>query len=150
VTSKADPNKLLELASRVEVLVDRADYASVAKDIYRQLIGAPEITPQYSYGWREDAAGWWWLATGEDARTPPKMIYPPKWLSSLDAAMTLVSEGWSPSVGQNVHHQNWYAYVQTLGTEGEPVTVSEAYGPTPALALTTAALRALATRCNDG
>ena len=77
---------LLALASRVEAATG-ADRA-LAKDIYRAIFDAPELGHPNGYGWREDDSGWW-LATGEDARTPPKTIYPPKWLTSLDAAMSL-------------------------------------------------------------
>jgi hypothetical protein len=68
----------------------------------------------------------------------------PRFTASLDAAMTLVPEGWSPSIGQNVHHLNWAAFVQTLCTEGEPIIMGAGNATTPALALTAAALRALA------
>lgn len=81
---------LLALAERVEAATG-ADRA-LAKDIYRALFDAPELGHPNGYGWREDDSGWW-LATGEDARTPPKTIYPPKWLTSLDAAMSLVPSG---------------------------------------------------------
>lgn len=81
--------------SELLALADRVDAASVAdvcltKDIFRAIFPerVPTVVPHGQYGWRDDSAGWW-LATGEDSRIAPKTIYPPNWLGSLDAALSL-------------------------------------------------------------
>jgi hypothetical protein len=79
---------LTALAERVQAL------AGPDREVLKQVFAAihPERVPSSvvasGYGWREDASGWW-LATGEDSRAPPKTVYPPPYLTSLDAAMTL-------------------------------------------------------------
>ena len=135
---------LLALAERVEAATG-ADRA-LAKDIYRALFDAPELGHPNGYGWREDDSGWW-LATGEDARTPPKTIYPPKWLTSLDAAMSLVPSGclfmvrtlWDDGKTSGYAVIQHYEPTETQGLryDGESVAIAA----TPALALTAAALR---------
>lgn len=96
----------------------------------------PLVVPHGQYGWHDDTAGWW-LATGEDARCPPKTIYPPNWLTSLDAAMTLVPEGF----GWRVEHVgNGRSSAIVGGSIPSPCLDCA----TPALALCAAALRARA------
>lgn len=69
----------------------------------------------------------------------------PAYSASLDAAMGLVPEGDSFTVGQNVHHKHWVASVNYLGEDGAPHSRSNSYSSaSPALALTAAALRARA------
>lgn len=71
--------------------------------------------------------------------------------SSLDATIALVGRvlpGVSPSVGQNIHHKTWHAYLQILGDDGEPLIIGRfaSEAPTPPLALLTALFRALIAR----
>ncbi len=86
---------LENLISRIEENPpnDRRVDAAIEKDILRFLGKAPEKIVTSGYGWREDDAGWW-LVTGEDARTAPQMIRPPRWLASLDAALEIIPSGW--------------------------------------------------------
>lgn len=64
--------------------------------------------------------------------------------ASLDAALTLVPEGMRPSVGQNVHHGYWHAFVQSI-VDSTPHQLGVADSNTSgALALCAAALRARA------
>lgn len=71
---------------------------------------------------------------------------------SLDAAKALhesVMPGWSPLVGQNVHHHYWHANVQRLGDDG----IVDCQGSTdqtcPARAWLLAILRALHSQETD-
>lgn len=70
---------------------------------------------------------------------------PHPYTASLDAAMTLVPEGDSFTVGQNVHHGHWVASVNYLDDDGAPQSrgCSNACR-TGSLALCAAALRARA------
>ena len=64
--------------------------------------------------------------------------------ASLDAALTLVPEGMRPSVGQNVHHGYWHAFVQSI-VDSTPHQLGGAVSDTSgALALCAAAIRARA------
>jgi len=64
--------------------------------------------------------------------------------ASLDAALTLVPEGMRPSVGQNVHHGYWHAFVQSI-VDSTPHQLGGAVSNTSgALALCAAAIRARA------
>jgi len=84
----------MKLSDRVEALTgpDREILKQIFSAVYPERVPSPIV--QSGYGWREDVGGWW-LATGEDARTTPKSVYPPNWLGSLDAAMTLVDSVWT-------------------------------------------------------
>ena len=127
-------DELIALAERVEALTgpDRMVAKLIFAAVYSD--GVPSPVVESGYGWREDDAGWW-LATGEDARTPPKTVCPPNWLGSLDAAMSLVPEG-----------AQWGC--DSMG--GAAVFLKDCKlflsrnAATPALALTAAALRAIA------
>jgi hypothetical protein len=71
-------------------------------------------------------------------------INPSNFTASLDAALTLVPEGMRPSVGQNVHHGYWHAFVQSI-VDSTPHQLGGAVSNTSgALALCAAALRARA------
>jgi hypothetical protein len=123
---------LLALADRVEALTGPC--RETDELITAALVGAVrQVQPFHNSVAHHNAEGTMWVSVN---------VPSPGVTASLDAAMTLVPEGWSPSVGQNVHHLNWHAFVQTLCTEGEPITMGEAHAATPALALTAAALRA--------
>ncbi len=132
--SATNVQALVELAGRIEAAVpsDWRALRTLAKDIYRQLNTLPELVAG-GYGWQEDDSGWW-CETGEDQRCPRKRIDPPNWLTSIDAAMSLVPDD-----------VRW-----TLSNMRSPRTVAcinafdQATGATPALALTSAALKARA------
>ncbi|MDD3798402.1 MAG: hypothetical protein PHE36_04400 [Novosphingobium sp.] len=65
--------------------------------------------------------------------------------ASIDAAMTLVPDGYFWTLGGNVHHGHWIASINMLNSEGQPWCIACGNAAaTPALALTAAALRALA------
>ena len=106
----------------------------------------PTPIVQSGYGWRF-TRGYWWCETGEDQRTPRKKITPPAYTTSLDAAMTLVPEGW----GFNVSQPNEKAIDSGLLRTDSPCMAEVQYGgdqrfivaaSTPALALCAAALKA--------
>jgi hypothetical protein len=72
-------------------------------------------------------------------------IEPKHFTASLDAAMTLVPEGHSWTLGQNVHHKHWVCSINYLNDEGAPACLADSLSrATAALALTAAALRAQA------
>ena len=132
---------LLELAARVEAAA--GPDGELAKDIFRAV--HPERVPTLGhpndYGWREDESGWW-LATGEDARIPPKRIDPLCWLSSLDAALLLVPDAfWIERLGEGGRGRFRAELIERTGDGAYGVCDSAASLP---LALCSAALRALA------
>jgi hypothetical protein len=129
--------ELLALAERVEALAadDWRAQRTLAKDLYRQLNVLPDMGRPNGYGWREDDSGWW-CETGEDQRTPRQRIDPPRWLTSLDAAITLVPEGWMVSL--DGLRRGGAAVVLF----SQDKTIPPARATAPALALTAAALRA--------
>lgn len=61
--------------------------------------------------------------------------------ASIDAALTLVPDGWCPLIGQNVHHRHWVAIVQKVTTEGD-IKSHHSNAHTPAISLCIAALKA--------
>jgi hypothetical protein len=132
-------DELIALAERVEALTgpDRMVAKLIFAAVYSD--GVPSPVVESGYGWREDDAGWW-LATGEDARTPPKTVYPPNWLASLDAAMSLVPEGWVSVRGWDYRNRASRA----IFMDDEGVRLFWGRAATPALAMTAAALRAIA------
>lgn len=75
---------------------------------------------------------------------PTGFLLAPSYTDSVDAALTLVPEGMRPSVGQNVHHGYWHAFVQSI-VDSTPHQLGVADSNTSgALALCAAALRARA------
>jgi hypothetical protein len=75
-----------------------------------------------------------------DTRKEPKPF-----TASLDAAMSLVPEGYSWTLGQNVHHGHWLCSINYVNNEGEPTCLADSgHRKAPALALTAAALLARA------
>ena len=73
---------------------------------------------------------------------PTGFLLAPSYTDSVDAALTLVPEGMRPSVGQNVHHGYWHAFVQSI-VDSTPHQLGGAVSNTSgALALCAAALRA--------
>lgn len=78
---------------------------------------------------------------GKQAHTA-RTIDIPFYTSSIDAAMTLVPEEWSFSVGQNVHHKYWHALVQRVAADGEIESFAETSNHGASLALCIAALKA--------
>jgi hypothetical protein len=126
-----------ELAARIE-RAEGAELRELTKAVFAVMfpdkVPSPIVTS--GYGWREDKSGWW-LATGEDARTPPQTIYPPKYLTSIDAAMQLVPAGhnWAIDTG----HKNG---ISAWCFDGQLWNTDASVAATPALALCAAALRA--------
>ena len=92
------------------------------------------------------AAGWRHVPSGKYDWMKPSGMYCtiglPPFTASLDAAMTLVPEGWSGLLGFRGTHdyieERGHAHIQTI--VGEKEAYAEA--STPALALCAAALRA--------
>ena len=132
----ADRETLLALAARVEQA--QGPDREIELAIFRLL------NPQYAGPeWKPYAGGLRHVNDGSDARTPPDpRTAAPRWTASLDAALTLVPEGWRWAV----HGGPW-----TRGPHATllaPTYVSKsdqtADAATPALALIAAALRARA------
>jgi hypothetical protein len=137
---RTDAEMLAALALRCEQATgaDRELETDIFRAVYPERV--PEVTPDGQYGWKEGKGGWW-LLTGSDARCPIKQIVPPNWLTSLDAAMRLVPEGWhGASVTLN---PNGRGRAVCWDKPGKAFPVNAA---TPALALTAAALRARASQ----
>jgi hypothetical protein len=128
-------DELIALAERVEALTgpDRMVAKLIFADVYPDGIPSPVV--ESGYGWREDDSGWW-LATGEDARIPSKTVYPPNWLGSLDAAMSLAGDDFGSLMrGKFPDGSTGFVCV---------VKGCEATAKTAPNAVTAAALRALA------
>ena len=128
-----------DLITRLEAATgpDRELDAAIFTAVYHDKVPSPIV--ESGYGWRYDK-GHWWLATGEDARTPPKCVFPPRFTASIDAALTLVPEGW-----------RWHSYhwrrkdepkIMSLVTNEPHVGIAHGKAATPALAICIAALRA--------
>lgn len=64
---------------------------------------------------------------------------PPKWTASIDAAMTLVPEGWMWSIASGGPEEGLWAFLTTIE---EPCKDVACHAATPALALCAAALLA--------
>ena len=138
--------ELLALVARVEAATgpDRElDYA-----ILRVL------KPEYAGSdWQPYAGGLRHVNDSSDARTlPAHETCPQQWTSSLDAAASLVPEGWRWSLDytQRPAYQDCgCASLFAPGSRMHPPDVSEIYAATPALALCAAALRARAEEARD-
>lgn len=129
-TTRAD---LIALAARVEQAQgpDRELDAEIARAI----------------GWKESLSGRWWKPPGGDDWN---FVLPP-FTASLDAALTLVPEGWIFAVHSGDDRGPPVAYcVPNMGRLPWPHWVDDINAATPALALTAAALRARAEDGNDG
>ena len=122
-----DRATLLALADRVEAATgpDREMDAEIA----------------FAVGWRKSRGEWWKPPGGEWG------LVLPTFTASLDAALSLVPEGWRWSVDftQRAPYQDCgRADLYAPGSGYKPADVQDVYAATPALALTAAALRALA------
>ena len=125
--------ELLALAARVEAATgpDRElDYA-----ILRVL------KPEYAGSeWQPYADGLRHVNDSSDARTlPARETCPQQWTSSLDAAASLVPEGWKWWTNSTAYGRCWLIVGDRVIS-----TAQSAQCATPALALTAAALRARA------
>ena len=131
-TTSTLSDRLEELARRVEAL-DGDDWQT------RYDIAS-------AFGWSQKQVGQViaWYAPGD----PFMKAGPPKWLTSIDAAMTLVPGGYCVSaMGEVPDDLGWYVNLwQDGGDEGEP----EVRARTAPLAICAAALRALATLQDGG
>lgn len=83
-----------------------------------------------------------WAESHEDPGLP-RWDDPPEWTTSLDAAMTLVPEGWRVYAIQQHHHGDlrWYAGIDQVYGQGIGRTDGPVNGG-PALALCIASLKA--------
>lgn len=118
---------LMDLAERCEK-ADGADW-NLSADIARAMGWAEGEHAWHSLDWRSRQSG------------------PPHYTNSLDAALSLVPEGWRWSLDHTQKPPYRDCGMATLYAPGDgwtPADVSEIYGATPALALCAAALRALA------
>jgi len=121
--------------------------AEVFASVYPDKVPGPIV--ESGYGWRYDK-GHWWLATGEDARTPPKCVFPGRYTASIDAALTLVPEGWGYTLcTQPPDHKPWASVVEwqpddkgKMWTGNHMARSGEVKASTPAHAICIAALKA--------
>lgn len=82
----------------------------------------------------------WWPKDGPYVSA----VTVPAFTASVDAAIALaerVLPGWAPSVGQNMHHQYWYATL-SKATDADPVGIAAQHPTSGAIALVIALLRA--------
>lgn len=122
---------LEELARKVEAL-DGDDWQT-RRDIAAAL------------GWTEKQVGQViaWYAPND----PYMKAGPPKWLTSIDATLTLVPEGLAYNLGNDIAFCWAHVWDDTPDYDGEPY---EGHASTLPCALTAAALRALATLQSTG
>lgn len=139
---------LIALAARVEQAQgpDRALDADITLVMHPELSLAPWERITYPSGGASVFA---------DRSDPDDLnvVSPPRFTASLDAATTLVPEGWRWSVDytQRAPYRDCgRADLYAPGSGYKPADVSDIYAATPALALTAAALRARAEDWNDG
>lgn len=93
-------------------------------------------------GWTKHVRVWgyaWTRADGSDATWNGL----PAYTASIDAAVSLVPDGWCPLIGQNVHHRHWSCLVQRVTDSGDIESRHDS-AATPAIALCIAALKASA------
>ena len=139
---QSDPAALRSLAGEIE----RAEGPSRELDARIFAAVHPDEVPspivERGYGWRYER-GLWWLATGEDSRTPPKTVSPPHYTTSLDAAMTLIPAGHD----YILEHVNGGLTISAMVGHNDRERAS--WGETDELALAAAALRAAARSCGE-
>lgn len=150
----ATATELRALARRV---CEEQPSPELLKDIFRALGLAPDTSRPNGYGWCEDDWGWW-LLTGEDGRIPPKRLDPKPWLTSLDAAASLLPLGWRVqqvgmwSAAVLRAKGPWQCIVEREETETGPLNpcwdTRCDHAPTEAQARTAAALLAHAADCD--
>lgn len=139
-------------AEQIKSLIERIEKSDGADRSIDVLIGATvRWLPPDGQAWLRDWRGDFGpmprmtgrIAAFHDNGDPAVHWEAPNFSASLDAAATLVPDGWYWTLGGNVHHGHWIASVNTLNSEGEPwcVGCSNACA-TPALALCAAALKA--------
>lgn len=127
--------ELLALAERCEAATgpDRAIDFAIFRTLHPEYAG-PE--------WKEFAGGLRHVNDGSDIRcVPPASLTPSQWTASLDAALTLVPEGWDWCLSRGTGEPAVASMSPTDRVGGPCVT-----GATPALALCAAALRARAAK----
>ena len=94
-----------------------------------------------------DAAG---LTAARIGRAHREALYSiPRYTAVTDVVFSLINEilpGWAPSVGQNVHHGHWFAYIQMVEETNQDIIDFHGRAPTPALALLSALLSALVSK----
>ena len=128
----------LKAATGPDRELDAAIFAAVFPD------KVPTPIVESGYGWRA-GRGYWWLATGEDSRTPPKTVTPPDFTTSIDAAIKLKPDGCGLLLTAT-HMECWASIVAEGklmdGTLTTGPSIASARAATPALAICLAALRA--------
>lgn len=137
---------LIALAARAEQAQgpDRALDADITLAVNPELGAAPWERITYPSGGASVFA---------DRSDPDNLnvVSPPRFTASLDAALTLVPEGWTFTVHSGDDRGPPVAYcVPNMGRLPWPHWVDDINAATPALALCAAALRARAEEGNDG
>ena len=105
-------------------------------------------------GWRyerRDVTGHWrWVRINTNPVEARGAL--PEYTSSIDAALTLVPEGWSRSIGEMMglpEKIRWMAHIrdhrpESVDSAGRSIKWKEGEAPTPAIAICIAALKARA------
>jgi hypothetical protein len=136
-------DELLRLAERCEAAtgpdreINRMIFATVKPDEFAD----PKEAAQYaSPDYRGNNADWYYLST----------LGLPRYTTSLDAAMSLVPEGWRPIINMASEEGAALADLWALPESSPKPTRKHAKAATPALALCAAALRSRAHRMGEG
>lgn len=128
-----------ELVARIEAADQRQADGGYALD------GEIAKREGWTYSYREATHSWGWCRPGMPDHFNAR---PPAYTTSIDAAMSLVPEGWSMSLGEKrglPAHIRWNVWLHDHNTENGIAERSiEASAATPSLALCAAALRAKA------
>lgn len=141
-------SKLLELVERVEKLDGPSRHIDTQIEILldpgaQHIIGHEEgpFPRKPIYGPR--SSFWEWAC--DDSMEPPAFGGISTYTDSLDAATSLVPEGWVLGIQQNCHTAGgWCAKLTRTDGGNVQLDFAQAFASTPALALTAAALRARA------
>lgn len=138
------------MTDRAALLMDLADRVEKASGPDRELDFAifRALHPEYAGPeWKEFGGGLRHAMDSSDMRClPPPNVTPSRWTASLEAALSLVPEGWAWAVYGGAREEIVAtAYrVPNGGRLPWPDWVTDICAATPALALCAAALRALA------
>lgn len=122
--------------------------ADALGEVPDHVIQGPMGTP---YGWFRREDQWSLTRTKEsDVYAGVESWSPKPRTADINAAMSLVPEGYSWTLGQNVHHKHWLCSINYVNDEGEPTCLADsASRATPALTLTAAALLARAEQMGE-
>jgi hypothetical protein len=136
----SDPARLRELAERVQ----RASGPDRELDIAVWALAKPSTFARHlgNARWRQSRD----LPESEKDARAMRSLVPPEYTGSLDAAMSLMPEGWRVAPLIQDWHTNWLATLMVKSGQagGHPQVEGNDWSPSPALALLEAVLLAMA------